>query len=62
MCGIVLPWGRYAYARLPQGLKPLSDIFQGYMAQVFDGFEDIIVYIDNIILFIKGSFDDMSLA
>ena len=58
MCGIVLPWGRYAYARLPQGLKPSSDIFQGYMAQVFDGFEDIIVYIDNIILFTKGSFDD----
>jgi len=27
LCGIILPWGRYAYARLPQGLMPSSDIF-----------------------------------
>ena len=58
LCGIVLPWGCYSYDCLPQGLKPSSDIFQGYMSTVFDGFEDVIVYIDNIILFTKGTFED----
>lgn len=58
LCGIVLPWGCYAYARLPQGLKPSSDIFQAYMMDIFGDFEDIIVYIDNIILFTKSDFDD----
>jgi len=57
LCGIVLPWGRYSYARLPQGLMPSSDIFQSYMMSIFSEFEDIIVYIDNIILFTKRSFD-----
>lgn len=58
LCGIVLPWGRYSYARLPQGLMPSSDIFQSYMMDIFGAFEDIIVYIDNIILFTKGTFDN----
>ena len=35
LCGIVLPWGRYSYARLPQGLMPSSDIFQSYMMNIF---------------------------
>ena len=56
LCGIILPWGTYAYARLPQGLMPSSDIFQGRMMQLFRAFEDVIVYIDNILLFTKSSF------
>jgi hypothetical protein len=57
LCGIVLPWGRYVYNRLPQGCMPSSDIFQGHMSRIFYDFEDVIVYIDNIILFTKESFD-----
>ena len=61
LCGIILPWGRYAYryayARLPQGLMPSSDIFQSKMMHIFGPFDDIIVYIDNIILFTKESFE-----
>ena len=57
LCGIILPWGKYSYARLPQGLMPSSDIFQSYMMKIFGDFEDIIVYIDNIILFTKETFD-----
>jgi hypothetical protein len=30
---------------------PSSDIFQGNMTKIFYDFEDVIVYIDNIILF-----------
>jgi Reverse transcriptase (RNA-dependent DNA polymerase) len=57
LCGIVLPWGRYVYARLPQGCMPSSDIFQGHMTKVLYDFEDIIVYVDNIILFTKLCFE-----
>jgi len=56
LCGIILPWGRYAYRCLPQGLMPASDIFQSKMVEIFGTFDDIIVYIDNIILFTKGTF------
>jgi hypothetical protein len=34
-----------------------SDIFQGHMSKIFYNFEDIIVYIDNIILFTKHTFE-----
>jgi hypothetical protein len=56
LCSIILPWGRYVYARLPQGCMPSSDIFQGYVTKIFYDFEDVIVYIDNIILFNKTTF------
>jgi transposase InsO family protein len=56
LCGLVLPWGHYVYCRLPQGLMISSDIFQRRMTQLFGHMEDIIVYIDNIILFTKQSF------
>jgi hypothetical protein len=56
LCGIILPWGRYVYARLPQGCMPSSDIFQCHMTKIFYDFEDIIVYIDNIILFTNTTF------
>ena len=51
-----LPWARYAYRCMPQGLMPTSDIFQSKMIEIFGTFDDIIVYIDNIILFTKGTF------
>jgi hypothetical protein len=56
LCRIILPWGRYVYAPLPKGCMPSSDIFQGHMTKTFYDFEDVIVYIDNIILFTKLSF------
>jgi RNase H-like domain found in reverse transcriptase len=36
---------------------PSSDIFQGHMTKIFYDFEDFIVYIDNIILFTKSTFE-----
>lgn len=57
ICGIVLPWGRYEYARLPQGLMPSSDIFQSRMVQIFEYHDDVIIYIDNIILYTKSTFE-----
>ena len=57
LCGIVMPWGTDCYKRLTQGLMVSSDIFQRKVSEVFGSFEDIIVYIDNIILLTKSSFD-----
>jgi hypothetical protein len=51
LCGIILPWGRYVYAWLPQGCMPSLEIFQGHMTKIFYDFEDVIMYIDNIIIF-----------
>jgi hypothetical protein len=58
LCGIVLQWGRYVYARLLRGCMPSSDIFQGHMSKNVYDFEGIIVYIDNIILFTKHTFEN----
>jgi len=44
LCGIILPWGHYVNAWLPQGCMPSSDIFQGHMAKIFYDFEDAIMY------------------
>ena len=57
LCGIVLPWGTYCYTRLPQGLMVSSDIFQQKMSHIFAEFDDVIVYIDNIILYTKSTFE-----
>eukprot|EP00957_Ditylum_brightwellii_P034255 2597755-Ditylum_brightwellii.AAC.1 len=41
LCAIVLPWGKYYYKRLPQGLKTSSDIFQSKMDFIFQLFDDV---------------------
>jgi len=56
LCGIVLPWGNYAYRCLPQGCVVASDVFQYKMIMILSIFEDIIVYIDNILLYTKKTF------
>ena len=56
LCAIVLPWGRYVYLRLPQGCCPSSDIFQGHMTTIFAECEDVLVFIDNILLYTKKDF------
>ena len=42
---------------LPQGLMVSSDIFQQRMSATFENFDDVIVYVDNIILYTKLSFE-----
>ena len=56
ICIVVLPWGKYAYSCLPQGLMISSNIFQAKLDAMFIDFPNVIVYIDNIIVFTKGTF------
>ena len=58
LCSIILPWGRYSYTKLPQGLMVTSDIFQAKMVEIFGHLSKVIVYIDNILLFTKSDFND----
>ena len=48
VCTIVLPWGKYHYKSLTMGVANLPDIFQHKMNDLFQGFEFIFAYIDNI--------------
>ena len=49
LCTIVLPFGKYEYQRLPMGLCNSPDVFQERMSELFDGFEHVRAYIDDIL-------------
>ena len=50
ICTTVLPWGRYAYKRLPMGIASAPDIFQSIMMDLLSNLDYVLVYIDDIIL------------
>jgi hypothetical protein len=56
LCTIILPWGKYSYARLPMGLSVSPDIYQEKMSALFEDMSEVKVYIDDILLITKGSF------
>ena len=58
MCTIVMPWGKYKYLHLPQGLANSPDIFQGEMNKLFKDLEFVQCYLDDLLVFFKGDFDD----
>ena len=57
-CTIVLPFGKFEYQRLPQGISVGPDIFQEKMSELFEGIDYVRAYIDDILVITKGSFDD----
>jgi Reverse transcriptase (RNA-dependent DNA polymerase) len=44
--------------RLPMGLCNSPDICQEKMSELFDGFEFVRTYIDDLLTFAKGTFED----
>src|SRR6478752_4343376 len=58
LCNVVLPWGKYEYLRLPMGLCNSPDIFQEKMSKLMMGLEFARVYLDNLFLITKNSFDE----
>ena len=58
LCTIILPFGKFEYQRLPQGICNGPDIFQEKMAELFDGMDFIRAYIDDLLVLTKGDFDD----
>ena len=50
-CTIILPWVKYTYKRLPIEVCNYPDVFQGIMNKLFQGFEYIRVYLDDLLFF-----------
>ena len=51
---MVLPWGKYDYQNLPMGVCNSPDIFQEKISELFDVFNMVHAYIDDL-LFINGN-------
>ncbi len=58
LCTIILPFGKFEYQRLPQGICNGPDIFQEKMAELFDGIEFVRAYIDDLLILTKGDHND----
>jgi hypothetical protein len=49
LCTVVLPWGKYAYLRLPLGLCNSPDIFQEKMSELMFGLEFARAYLNDLL-------------
>ena len=58
ICTIILPWGKYAYLRLPMGISGSPDIFQEKMSTLMQELEYVRVYIDDLLTISTESLDD----
>ena len=58
LCTIILPWGKYSYARLPMGVAGSPDLFQSKMSALMANLEYVRTYLDDLLILSKGTFDD----
>jgi hypothetical protein len=58
LCGTVMPWGIYQYTVLPMGICNAPDIFQSIMMRLLGDLDFVQVYIDDILLTSRSTFDD----
>jgi len=55
---IILPFGKYQYKKMPMGLKISADVFQREMSKLFEDLSYVLVYIDDLLIVTKGSYED----
>ena len=58
LCTFMLPTGLYRYLRLPMGLNISPDLFQEKMEKLFCVMPNMKVYIDDLLIFSNGSYED----
>ena len=58
ICTTIFPWGKYRYERLPMGLSVSPDIFQHKMDELLGDLPFVLIYIDDILIFTKGTVSD----
>ena len=58
LCTAVTPWGKCEYLRLPMGLCNAPDIFQEKMSGLMTGLEFARIYIDDLLVLSKGTFQE----
>ena len=54
---IILPWGKYVYRKMPMGLKISADVFQRELGNQFKHLPYVLIYVDDILIITKGSYD-----
>ena len=54
---IILPWSKYVYLKMPMGLNISADVFQRELSRLFQGMPYVLVYIDDILVITKGTFE-----
>ena len=57
LCTIVRPWGKYEYQKLPMWVCNRPYIFQNNISELFEGFDMVCAYIDNLLLITKYEFE-----
>ena len=58
LCKIIPPWVKYQYKRLPMRITNSPDIPQHKINDLFNGFEFIRAYIDNLFIITRGDWSD----
>lgn len=58
MSTFMLPFGLYKYKRLPMGLNVSPDLFQERMSKLFADFSWVKVFLDDVLIFSNGSYQD----
>ena len=58
ICTIVLPWGKYKYQKLTMGVYKSPKIFQEKISELFDGFDMVCAYIDDVPVITKNNPED----
>ena len=53
ICTTVLPWGKYAFLRLPLGVESTPDTFQDVMMNLLGHLKYVLVYIDDVLIIQK---------
>lgn len=50
LCTTILPWGNYAYRRMPMGVACAPDMFQSIIMELLGHLDYVLCYIDNILI------------
>ena len=58
LCTIILPWGKYRQKNLPIGVINPPENFQHRIYYLFQGFEFIHAYIENLLILTKENWTD----
>ena len=58
LCTIVLPWDKYEYQKLPMGVYNSPNIFQEKISKLFDGFDMVCDYIDDVLVITKNNSEE----
>lgn len=53
LCTFITPFGRYRFLRLPFGISSAPEYFHSAITKLFEGIPNIIIYIDDILIFGK---------